>query len=409
MNVENLKQNAYKLIADMRQVGYSKGYIYNTERMIRYVLTFEQNEHINSYADVLLAFEQEKHGKYALGNARTALGIIERYDCKGISPNYTRKGQTRTCSSYFRLCRCFRSFVDDYRCEAGKGEKKLTTIQGEARNISSFLAFMQKKGAHDFEAINQTMVIDYFVDEFGYPNKSYSLQKQIKAVFRTCATLYPTESKKIIAYIPKLKKRRKNIQYLTTDELLKINAVLVDESATLTLRDRAMGVMILETGLRSCDIANLTLDSIDWGNDIIKIKQQKTQYPLELPLSAIAGNAIYDYILSERPCSTAQEVFVKSVPPFDKIESRSLVGVAAKIMAAAGIRQNPGDKKGFHVFRHHLATSLLENNIPSAVISRTLGHTSPASVEPYLSADFRHLKECALSIEDFPMMPGVMQ
>lgn len=56
---------------------------------------------------------------------------------------------------------------------------------------------------------------------------------------------------------------------------------------------------------------------------------------------------------------------------------------------------------GLHIFRHHLATDLLAKEVPLPVISKILGHASPISTETYLSADFAHLKECALSIESF--------
>jgi len=42
------------------------------------------------------------------------------------------------------------------------------------------------------------------------------------------------------------------------------------------------------------------------------------------------------------------------------------------------------------------------------VISQILGHDSPDSLETYLSADFVHLKECAISIGRFPMGKGVL-
>ena len=60
-----------------------------------------------------------------------------------------------------------------------------------------------------------------------------------------------------------------------------------------------------------------------------------------------------------------------------------------------------------HIFRHLLAVTLLENEVPQPVISCTLGHTSPDSVEAYLSADFIHLQGCSLSIEDFPVRKEV--
>ncbi|WP_420828431.1 tyrosine-type recombinase/integrase [Dehalobacterium formicoaceticum] len=87
--------------------------------------------------------------------------------------------------------------------------------------------------------------------------------------------------------------------------------------------------------------------------------------------------------------------------------SGSIGNISNKIMKAANIRQSAGDRRGFHIFRHRVATELLGSGVPQPVISRALGHTSPNSLETYLSADFKHLKECALSIERFPMPKGV--
>lgn len=76
-------------------------------------------------------------------------------------------------------------------------------------------------------------------------------------------------------------------------------------------------------------------------------------------------------------------------------------------MKKADIRNLHGDTKGFHLFRHHVATSLLGSEVETAVISRTLGHSSPESLDTYLDADFIHLKECALSIRCFPVKKEV--
>jgi hypothetical protein len=49
----------------------------------------------------------------------------------------------------------------------------------------------------------------------------------------------------------------------------------------------------------------------------------------------------------------------------------------------------------------------MENGVARPIISRTLGHLEPASLEKYLGTDFMHLKECALSVERFPLPEGV--
>ena len=233
--------------------------------------------------------------------------------------------------------------------------------------------------------------------------RSCSYKKNIAAVLKACIPYHPETCSQILAFLPALREARKNIQYLTSKEIQKVKGVLTDGENLLTLRNKAIGMLALYTGLRGCDIAGLTIGDIDWDRDSIYIKQQKTEISFELPLTAVVGNAIYDYLKSERPHTESRYIFVSQLKPYERLKNRSIGNVAVQIMKVAGIRQSKGDRKGFHIFRHHLATRLLGNGVPQPVISRTLGHTSPDSLESYLRADFSHLKECAISIERFPV------
>jgi integrase len=162
--------------------------------------------------------------------------------------------------------------------------------------------------------------------------------------------------------------------------------------------------------MRCCDIAALKFSSINWERELIMITQQKTDSTQELKLPTRCGNAIYEYVLNERPKTDTREIFVRSIPPYSGLQARTLTEIAENVARAANVRQNPGNRRGFHLYRHRLATSLLENDIPNVVISKMLGHNSPESLEIYLGADFTHLKECALSIEKFPVdLRGVMR
>jgi len=237
--------------------------------------------------------------------------------------------------------------------------------------------------------------------------RSCSYKKNITAVLKACIHYYPEYCHRTLAFLPALRETRKNIQYLTSEEVQKVKEALANGENLLTLCDKAIGMLALYTGLRGCDIAGMTVDSIDWDRDLIYIIQQKTEFPLELPLTAVVGNAIYDYLTSERPHTESRDLFLSQNKPYDRLKSRSIGNVAVRIMIAAGIRQSKGDRKGFHIFRHHLATALLGNGVPQPVISRTLGHTSPDSLDAYLSADFLHLKECSINIEHFPVSEEV--
>jgi integrase len=110
---------------------------------------------------------------------------------------------------------------------------------------------------------------------------------------------------------------------------------------------------------------------------------------------------VFDYLAKERPTTECAALFLTKNRPYKRLSRTWRISVA--IMAEAGIRQSGGDRKGLHIFRHHLTTALLGNGVPQAVIADALGHTSQTSLEPYLSADITHLRECALSIERFPV------
>ena len=404
MNLKNLRDTHHTLLAHMKASDYSESYVCRTEKMVKHILAFCGHPDIRSYEDIYQGFVKQKKTPSTLKCYKGLIGIVQQFYENGLYPNRLSKLPFRLTSNYHKLIPCFKKFVDEYSSVAGRTNKKATTIQGEARNVSSFLAFMQNEGATSLTTISHNMVISYFTDENGYPNKSYSLKKQMTSVFKTCSSLYPSgECERILSCLPKLKKRRKNIPYLTNVEVSMIKSTLTDSASSLSLRNKAIGLLALETGVRCCDIAGLNLSAIDWEKDLIRINQQKTDYPLELPLPTNCGNALHDYIKHERPETNATEVFIRARPPYTRLESRSLVWIAMMVARAANIRQNPGDKCGFHLYRHRLATALLENNVLDVIISKTLGHASPESIEGYLGADFVHLKECALSIEDYPV------
>ena len=63
--------------------------------------------------------------------------------------------------------------------------------------------------------------------------------------------------------------------------------------------------------------------------------------------------------------------------------------------------------KSLDLVRYNAATTFISNGIPRPVASAVLGHENPSSLDYYTFADLTHLRECALSIEDFPVREGV--
>ena len=405
MDLQNLREHHEELLSFMENNGYSSTYIQRFRDEINRILADADSSRWQSYRDVYLEYLKVPYSKDYLRNKRTIIGALEQFDLFGRLPDGRHRHTLFERGSYHLLEPEFQEMIDFYRMYEKQRGKKESTIRGESLNTASFLYQMQGQGAQCLDEVTEDAVLSFFVSEDGSPRKGCSYKKNISAVFKAGLNWKEPQCQRILSFLPLLRETRKNIQCLTQDEIRLLRAAV--ESSGFSARNKAVILLLLFTGLRGCDIAGLTFSSIDWEKERILVEQQKTSMPVEIPLSAVVGNAIYDYLEQERPDTGALSLFLTETHPFSPISAQGIANIVSKACRLAGIRQCPGDRKGTHIFRHNLASSMLENGVPQPVITQTLGHTAPDSLEPYLRADFVHLKECALSIEDFPLAEEV--
>ncbi len=408
MDVQNLRDTYPQLITYLEDHDYSTTYVARFTRELKRILARGDSQAWSSYADVYREYAETPHSPHYLRDKRTIIGAIEQFAIHGRFPDGRRRHELFARGAYAVLAPEFRSIIDTYGVVARQEDKKLTTIDVEAHSGATFFLSLQRQGITDLAHITEEAVLAIFLSPNGILRRSASYKKNVAAVLKGGVRDQGDAGLRIRAFLPALRETRKNLPYLTAEEIAKVKAVLTPGDHTLTLRDQAIGTLALYTGLRSCDIAGLTLDAIDWERDLLAIRQQKTQWPLALPLTATVGNALYAYLTSERPPTDDRHVFLAQRKPYKRLHPGSLSNIAVRIMDASGIRQSPGDRKGLHLFRHYLATALLGHGVPQPVISQTLGHTSPDSLDAYLSADFPHLKACALSIARWPVPEEVL-
>lgn len=405
MDLQELKIKYPLLLSYMEAQNYSWQYIKHIKNESLWILRESGNYDWKTYDDIYQTCVEKYTNKYTLNYKRKMLLVIKRFVLESVVPDgslHTHKPSyyDGLCVEYKNLINVYRSVIKSNFAEPYHYHKSYECT------ACSFLSRLQKLGVYSIEAITEKNVMDVFYNDTRLC-RSYHFKRETAYVFKVCTPFFPSGiCLKIVSYLPQVRNIRKNIQYLTKDEIKKIKFVL-ENDISLSLQNRAIGLLAFYTGLRSCDIGALTLDQIDWENDLIRIIQQKTGIPLVLPLRALVGNAIFDYITKERPKSSESTVFLTVNVPYRRLQSPNLYAICVAIFKKAGIRNHPRDKKGFHLFRHHLATSLLENGVEQPVISQTLGHQSPESLDTYLGADFIHLKECALSIKYFPVKEEV--
>lgn len=182
-----------------------------------------------------------------------------------------------------------------------------------------------------------------------------------------------------------------------------VNAIIsqVDRGNAKGKRDYAIILLAARLGLRASDICNLSFENIRWENNTIEVLQEKTGQLLVLPLLTEVGEALVDYLKYGRPVSELPYVFLRHVPPMDKLRPPTLHSIITFYMQRAGIPISNAKKHGPHTLRHSLAGILLEGNTPFPVISEILGHSNTKSTSVYMKIDAIQLKNCALEVPGF--------
>ena len=408
MSFENLFKNHNKLIQHMVDAGYAGSYISLLKTEINWLQ--KNMETVDSYETACQIRQGQTKSPEMQRRYRLEYGILKRFDIDNIYPDYRRKEPLVKRGAYHKLNAEFKEVADTCRKSGLARKLNPHTVKGELSALSCFLLSMQEKGFNTMSEIGEEDAMSFFTDTSGNVVLSDGYRKQISLALKEELGRFTGEAKRIQSYLPKTRPRRKNIQYLQPEEVECMHEVLDSENSTpLTMRNRAIAALLFFTGLRACDISSLTLDEIDWENDEIQLVQDKTDVPLTIPLTAMVGNAIYDYIVSERPESEDRHIFLGENRPHDPITAGAVFLIASKFYDVASIRMEKGMRRGSHLFRYNAATTFISNGIPHPVASAALGHEDPSSLDYYTFADIKHLRECALSIEKFPVRKGVFE
>jgi integrase/recombinase XerC len=178
---------------------------------------------------------------------------------------------------------------------------------------------------------------------------------------------------------------------LTVEEVEQLARSLGQPGRSMRRAD-AMVRCALDLGLRSCEIAQLSLDDINWRDGTIALRRTKGLREDVLPLPSVTGRAIAAYLKEERPKSASRSVFVRHVAPRDKSISPHLVRkVIRQAYARAGL---PYTRP--HLLRHTMATRLLVGGSSLKEVADVLRHRSLNTTLIYAKLDSRNLRAVAL-------------
>jgi hypothetical protein len=217
----------------METNGYSKIYVYRFKREIKKILAAMDSKEWSCYTDVYLEYTKTSDSPDYLRNKRTIIGAIEQFDVHGRYPDGRRRHELFERGAYPLLSPEFKSVIDYYCKAEKKRDKKATTIYSESHNASTFFLSLQQKGIDNLDKITEEAVLSIFMSPDETLLKSYSYKKNIAAVLKACIPYHPKTCPRILAFLPALRETRKNIQYLTSEEIQKIKNTLADQNFSL--------------------------------------------------------------------------------------------------------------------------------------------------------------------------------
>lgn len=100
--------------------------------------------------------------------------------------------------------------------------------------------------------------------------------KYIKYVLGDCSFFVNSNSiKRVIELFPQMPRQQRLCDFLSKNEIVAIQKVILTDDGKLTIRNRCIRVIAMFTGLRNIDIAHLKIESIKWNKNEIVLNTNK--------------------------------------------------------------------------------------------------------------------------------------
>jgi len=294
----------------------------------------------------------------------------------------------------------FKTEIDGFMQGNEKNQISESTKKHILYDIYNFIAFLSQKDITTLSDLSPQDIHSYIQTLSDYSKATIRHITQNLRKFLSYLYTSGFHNQNLSLSIPHIKSNIVNtsIPSVYTEEEIARLLKSVDRANPIGKRDYAILLLATKLGLRTGEVRNLKLKSLKWETNRIELIQEKTGQVLNLPILEDVGFAIIDYLKNGRPSITSELVFLKHVPPFDKLSAVGIYDIVIKYFRQSGIPITQGRKHGLHSLRHSLASHLLEKQTPIVVISEILGHLNSSTTSVYLKVDIKQLRTCSLEV-----------
>lgn len=228
MEFNCLQEHQDEILEFMRSHDYTETYVQRYRTTIKQITDNAGRNNWQSYEDVYRWYCEKPYSPSYLRGIKAILGKLELFHLHGLLPDGKKSLSSlrKVKPAYTKLNEEYSLLYDSFESRISQGLKE-STVSSYRTKITSFLLDLQNLGCDRLSAVTETAVLSCILN--GEERKrNASVCSRLAYFFRLLSESGNSEAGRILHYIPPMRFARKNIDYLTDEEILSIREALVD-------------------------------------------------------------------------------------------------------------------------------------------------------------------------------------
>ena len=306
-----------------------------------------------------------------------------------------RLGELPSCSDPQGLVARARGYFEELKT---RNYSELTLITREAQ-LAMFIRWCHERDLRRPEQIDRDLLERFRRVLFNYRKKNgkpLAISNQaahlssLRVFFRWLA------KKRYMHYNPACELELPRVPQALPRDILSVKEVEQvlsepDLSQPMGIRDRAIMELLYSTGMRRSEIINLDLADLHRGQQLVHVRHGKGGKARFAPVGRRAMIWLEKYLEEVRPTQNhdpnEQAIFLTVT------EAKRFSGYNMSRVVRNHIRSGTGKTAGCHIFRHSMATAMLENGADIRYIQELLGHAKLNTTQVYTKVTLKKLRE----------------
>ena len=267
-------------------------------------------------------------------------------------------------------------------------EKKITLKNMTQKELAKFVEYQRTVSAKP-RSINRRIITCEMFYQFCFDQK---IPHASGVVYPSPHYKGPTRDK----YLGLFRYRKKDrLKYRVKVPITLVDPLAVKEvdqffKSIKRYRDHAIVLLMLQCGLRSCEVISLQLDDINFSEFRLRVKGKGNKERV-LPFSQQVANALQKYLSLERPVSCTTRTFFVVLQGKRRSQSMKYTGLRSLFRYK---RKLTGiEKANPHRFRHSFGRDLAVAGVQLPVLQKLLGHADGKTTLGYINLSLKDVSK----------------